>query len=303
MDEDNRIASKEQNELMDKLQQEIKSLEREHQEVRDDIEQKAENEINQIKIENSAEILKITESGLLSRGKLQGTMKLLADKQTEVEELRRDIKKKEEDLKNQIDSNINLRQEIKGQRNEIKERERTIDDKKTRRYELRKKTQELEKFRFVLDYKIKELKRDINPREQEIQKLKEQTTKMDQELKHFKKVNASLILIVEDLRMRQEGMQKEINKQKFSLKEDNSFINKFKEDTYECRAPYYKADFKALKSAVLKLHNKYVKEEIKPIDVDADLQKEYSNQRKYLENTVNSLQKKLIKDSDNHRKV
>jgi hypothetical protein len=36
----------------------------------------------------------------------------------------------------------------------------------TRINELKKKTQELEKFKFVLDYKIKELKRDIGPREE-----------------------------------------------------------------------------------------------------------------------------------------
>jgi hypothetical protein len=30
---------------------------------------------------------------------------------------------------------------------------------------LKKKTQELEKFKYVLDYKIKELKKDIAPRE------------------------------------------------------------------------------------------------------------------------------------------
>lgn len=34
--------------------------------------------------------------------------------------------------------------------------------------------QELEKFKFVLDYKIKELKKQIDPREQEIQDMKDQ---------------------------------------------------------------------------------------------------------------------------------
>lgn len=34
---------------------------------------------------------------------------------------------------------------------------------------MKKKNQELEKFKFVLDYKIKELKRQIEPREQDIQ--------------------------------------------------------------------------------------------------------------------------------------
>jgi hypothetical protein len=54
---------------------------------------------------------------------------------------------------------------------EKKEREATIRDKDTRIFDLKKKTQELEKFKFVLDYKIKELKRDIGPREDEIKDL------------------------------------------------------------------------------------------------------------------------------------
>ena len=38
---------------------------------------------------------------------------------------------------------------------------------------------ELEKFKFVLDYKIKDLKRQIGPREEDIQNLNESTTKMN----------------------------------------------------------------------------------------------------------------------------
>ena len=39
---------------------------------------------------------------------------------------------------------------------------------------MKKKNQELEKFKFVLDYKIKELKKQIEPREEEIAEMKEQ---------------------------------------------------------------------------------------------------------------------------------
>jgi len=39
---------------------------------------------------------------------------------------------------------------------------------------LKKKNQELEKFKFVLDYKIKELKKQIEPREADIKAMKEQ---------------------------------------------------------------------------------------------------------------------------------
>ena len=59
------------------------------------------------------------------------------------------------------------------QRNELRERETTIKDKDIKIYELKKKTQDLEKFKFVLDYKIKELKREIGPRENDISDLKE----------------------------------------------------------------------------------------------------------------------------------
>ena len=51
---------------------------------------------------------------------------------------------------------------------EIRDRKLTITEKDLRIFDLKKKTQELEKFKFVLDYKIKELKRDIGPREVEI---------------------------------------------------------------------------------------------------------------------------------------
>lgn len=61
------------------------------------------------------------------------------------------------------------------------------------------KTQELEKFKFVLDYKIKELKKDIKPNNEVSAHLKEQTTKMEQEVKHFSRVKTNMQLIVKDL--------------------------------------------------------------------------------------------------------
>ena len=48
----------------------------------------------------------------------------------------------------------------------------TLQEKRI--YDLKKKNQELEKFKFVLDYKIKELKKQIEPRENDIKQMKEQ---------------------------------------------------------------------------------------------------------------------------------
>lgn len=55
-----------------------------------------------------------------------------------------------------------------GLKREVNEQDETIGEKERRIYDLKKKNQELEKFKFVLDYKIKELKKQIEPREQEI---------------------------------------------------------------------------------------------------------------------------------------
>ena len=45
-------------------------------------------------------------------------------------------------------------------------------------YDLKKKNQELEKFKFVLDYKIKELRKQMEPRENELKRMKEQIQKV-----------------------------------------------------------------------------------------------------------------------------
>ena len=54
------------------------------------------------------------------------------------------------------------------------ERDELIQDKERRVYDLKKKNQELEKFKFVLDYRIKELKQQVEPRENEISSMTDQ---------------------------------------------------------------------------------------------------------------------------------
>lgn len=48
-------------------------------------------------------------------------------------------------------------------------------------YDLKKKNQELEKFKFVLDYKIKELKKQIEPRENDIKQMKDQIQEVSED--------------------------------------------------------------------------------------------------------------------------
>lgn len=79
---------------------------------------------------------------------------------------------------------------------------------------MKKKNQELEKFKFVLDYKIKELKKQIEPRELEIADMKQQIKEMDHELERYHKTNSNLELTISDNKLKLEGQQHEILKQR-----------------------------------------------------------------------------------------
>mmetsp|Transcript_17140 Transcript_17140/g.23109 ORF Transcript_17140/g.23109 Transcript_17140/m.23109 type:complete len:111 (-) Transcript_17140:1092-1424(-) len=87
--------------------------------------------------------------------------------------LQKDIQEKASKSRG-LDIEINDKKNaIEAAKAELESRRATIEDKDARIIELKKKTQELEKFKFVLDYKIKELKRDILPRENNIASLHE----------------------------------------------------------------------------------------------------------------------------------
>lgn len=69
------------------------------------------------------------------------------------------------------------------------------------------RTQELEKFKFVLDYKIKELKQQIEPRENEITAMRKQIRDVDAELEAYHKSNAELDELVGRLRSQLDALQ------------------------------------------------------------------------------------------------
>merc|ERR1719152_339761 len=60
-------------------------------------------------------------------------------------------------------------------------------------------------------------------------------------------------------------------------------------------------DPKQLKYSVANLYQKYMESGVKKMELDTDMQKEYNRQRDYLEKSVDSLKRKLEKDSQVHR--
>ena len=283
------------------LQNEIKLMQDKHQEILRQIAEYAQTEKYQIQQENSKDIQRITDFCLKSKADLQLNKNKNKDLANEIEQLKRDIQDKETLLSNQKLSNEELREDKSKKEKEISEKDNIIGDKEKQIYQYKKKTQELEKFKFVLDYKIKELKAEIAPREKQTEDLKEMTNKMDTNLKYFNKVNANLGIIVDDLRGKQEKMQKLIKKNRTMIRNNDILIKWFKDDVYE--SVQYIDDPNKLQSFTHEMFTKYVNDKgKKTVDINPEIQKEYENQRKYLESSKHSLEQKLKKDMSLHKK-
>ncbi|KAJ3142003.1 Cilia- and flagella-associated protein 57, partial [Physocladia obscura] len=92
----------------------------------------------------------------------------------DIEDNKAEILRTKEDEKRLKSVIAMLEKEIIAFKKEMAERDELIQDKERRVYELKKKNQELEKFKFVLDFRIKELKEQVEPRETEISVMSDQ---------------------------------------------------------------------------------------------------------------------------------
>merc|ERR1719426_348862 len=79
-----------------------------------------------------------------------------------------------------------------------------------------------------------------------------------------------------------------------------ALIRRFKIDLHETMQ--FVNEPKQLKEGVALIYRKYVQSgDTQKLELDADTQKEYNRQRDYLEKSVDSLKRKLAKDSEVHR--
>jgi len=300
MEENFQEALAVEKEMNESLRQEQKDLGREHEEIRRQLEIDTDQEIEEIKEKYENKLQSEREAFLRLKGE-NGIMR------KKFNTLQKDISDKNEEINGLFETQSSLDQKIKGLekdiealKNEIKERDETIGDKEKRIYDLKKKNQELEKFKFVLDYKIRELKSQIEPRQDEIAQAKQKIKEMDSELERYHQNNLSLVLTINDLKLKIDGQQKEIHQLSNKLKDAETYKTRIRTDLSELANIIQ--DPKALKEAVKKLYQKHVKERVRDAqEMEEDLQKEYNRQRDYLEKTVESLKRKLVKDADSHK--
>lgn len=216
---------------------------------------------------------------------------------------------------------------------ELRERDSTIADKHNRIAQLRRKNQELEKFKFVLDYKVSELRRQLEPRRRDVELLKSQITQMQKEVAQYQRAGEALDLDVKRLALKHHGLEGALTESKQERREAAARISRFKADLHDVASALNGDKFKELKAGIRLLYSRHVlaytpdtnrlmfRDSDKMAETvqrraralggastrgslartSEDVRSDYQRQREYLEKSLDALDVKFRKDSQVHR--
>ena len=288
-------------EVRERLEDEKNELKKKIEELTDQLEDDVDTEIESMRKQMGDKVMTSREATLKYKGE-NGIMK----KKCSV--LQRDIDDQKDEQKGLQDKEKvyheqirALEKEVTVHKNEIKTRDAVIGEKEKRIYELKKKNQELDKFKFVLDFKIRELKRQIEPRQQEIAGMKDQIREMDAELEKYHKSNTALDEMIGSLRKQIDDVQIATSEKRMSAKVQENYISQFKSDVQLTIAHILSP--KNLFDAVEKLVREHEQAgQIKP-QIDPELQSEYHRHMEFLDRSTRQMQKVLADETLNHQNM
>lgn len=285
--------------ILEREQAEKSALIAEFEETRGQLEEDVDREIEELREKYEARLASEGEAALRLKGENGIMRKKFTALQKDIEDQKDEISGLFASKKALHEHIASLEKDIVSLKKEIRERDETIGDKEKRIYDLKKKNQELEKFKFVLDYKIKELKKQIEPREVEVVEMKEQIKQMDRELERAHKNSSALELTISAQKLKLEGMQREIRAQRTKIGECESSSDMMCRELYDCVQLIQ--DPKALKAAVNQMYQRHVATAVVTHAADTEVASEHARQRECLEKSVESLKRKLNKNMELHR--
>lgn len=115
----------------------------------------------------------------------------------------------------------------------------------------------------------------------------------------YHKTNSGLDLLISNLKLKQNGLQSEVLSQRKGKADSEQQLKRMQHDLQQV-IPFIQEP-KQLKEKVKALYQKYCGEGSTGGEEEGDLEREAARQREYLEKTVDSLKRKLAKDSELHR--
>ncbi|XP_043683652.1 cilia- and flagella-associated protein 57 [Vespula pensylvanica] len=221
--------------------------------------------------------------------------------QKDIEELKRQVQRVQGEYAQFQKTIQELEKDVLDLKEEINERDITIQEKENHIYELKHSNQELEKFKFVLNYKIQELKNQIEPRDHEIRDLREKIHDIETELVNLHKTNVSLELQLHELREKLASARHEVYMEVQRNKRCQRLLRNIQVDLLDTAGLIQEPH--ALKVAVTNLYHKYSSDDefLRSRKADLDAQCDFMKQRDHLERTLASLKKQVFHTSSRNK--
>uniref|UniRef100_A0A3B3WUV3 Cfap43 N-terminal domain-containing protein n=1 Tax=Poecilia mexicana TaxID=48701 RepID=A0A3B3WUV3_9TELE len=151
--------------------------------------------------------------------------------------------------------------------------------------------QDLHKLKVVLEFKLKDMKKQIRPQQEDINK------KLEEELKMITRSGNRLKVTISELRLRLRTKDKEIQKEMQKVQDLTTLLERVRSDLQVCVSLIQ--DPRKLKDNILMIYSRYASG---TESVRADC-RGVCSQCSQLEMTVGSLEKKLVKSAKEHEDV
>ncbi|XP_007573404.1 cilia- and flagella-associated protein 57-like [Poecilia formosa] len=177
---------------------------------------------------------------------------------------------------------------------------KTNQEKDTVISSLHSMNQDLHKLKVILEFKLKDMKKQIRPQQEDINKKAERIEKLEEELKMITRSGNRLKVTISELRLRLRTKDKEIQKEMQKVQDLTTLLERVRSDLQVCVSLIQ--DPRKLKDNILMIYSRYASgtESAKRIlAVDEGV----CSQCSQLEMTVGSLEKKLVKSAKEHEDV
>ncbi|KAH7816236.1 putative WD repeat-containing protein 65 [Monocercomonoides exilis] len=229
---------------------------------------------------------------------LQTQLRQAIDAVPPLQSERMEMQKKYADAKATVEQ---LRAELRAQDVRMSEHEESITDKETLILRLKKQNQELDKFKFVLDYKIRELEKTIEPKNEQIAALEEQIEEMDAELEKEHRHGAAMDAELVEKQRRMDVLKDENRQLKTKTTKQARLIERFSHDLTQLvqqEPRVWIEEFPTLSQTFLAGEGPH---DTTP-QMDSEKLKEFGRQREYLEQSVKVLKEDLNRHKSKGRR-
>ena len=212
--------------------------------------------------------------------------------QSEMSKLKQSLEEREGTIKSLRREAADREKVIALLKKDVQEREESIADKERRMGELKAKNKELEKFKFVLDYKLRELAKEIEPRDEQIMQMRETIRELDDELQRDYKTSVTMEHSLAEKQAKIESLQAECKKTRRTVLERERVLNFFGRDVQRLVST---TDPHALREGVKEIYRSIVKggADTAGDEEDEAVQAEFAHQRAYMERALEALKTRV----------